>query len=170
MSCAALISIHPEHANSIMLGKKTYEYRKVLPKRDISSLVLYCTAPVKKIIAMVEVKGRLVASLLEVWNDTSHGSGISYSSYSEYYSGRQNASALILGSVHQMKSPMDLSDLPGRKTSPQSFYYLDDKDMEAIVAGLLRKPGTPNQESRRSCEVKMSISSGVHAGTHPHNA
>ena len=138
MNSAALISIHPEHAINIISGIKTYEYRKVLPKRDISSLVLYCTAPVKKIIAMVEVKGRLVASLLDVWNDTSHGSGISYSSYSDYYSGKQNASALVLGNVHRMKSPMDLSDLPGRKSSPQSFYYLDDKDMEAIIAGLMR--------------------------------
>ncbi len=132
MSRAALISIRPEHANSIISGKKVYEYRKVLPKRDISSLVLYCTAPVKKITAVVEVKSRLVGSLAEIWNNTSHGSGISRNSYLDYYSGKQSASAFILGDVYQMESPMDLSDLPGQKTSPQSFYYLDEEDMEII--------------------------------------
>ncbi|MCY4674445.1 MAG: hypothetical protein OXD43_11895 [Bacteroidetes bacterium] len=132
MSCAALISIHPEHARSIISGEKVFEYRKVLPKRDISFLVLYCTAPVKKITAVVEVKGRLVDCLAGIWNKTSRGSGISHSSYLDYYSGKQNASVFELGEVYQMENPMDLSDLPGRKTSPQSFYYLDDEDMEII--------------------------------------
>ena len=134
MGRAALISVHPEHAYSIISGRKMYEYRKVLPKRDISFLVLYCTAPVKKIIAIVEVKDRLVDSLLDVWKTTSHRSGISYSSFSDYYSGKQHASAFVLGNVYPMDSPMELSDLPGRKTSPRSFYYLDDKDMAAILA------------------------------------
>ena len=132
MSRAALISIHPEHVSSIISGKKVFEYRKVLPKRDISFLVLYCTAPVKKITAVVEVAGCLVDSLVDVWNITSHGSGISHSFYLDYYSGKQNASAFVLGNVYQMESPMDLSDLPGQKTSPQSFCYLDEKDMEII--------------------------------------
>ncbi|MCY3628496.1 MAG: hypothetical protein F4Z62_12735 [Rhodothermaceae bacterium] len=132
MSCAILISIHPEHVNSIISGEKKFEYRKVLPKRDISFLVLYCTAPVKKITAVVEVKDRLVSSLLDVWDKTSRGSGISRNFYLDYYSGKQNASAFVLGNVYQMESPMDLSDLPGRKTSPQSFCYLDDEDMEII--------------------------------------
>lgn len=140
MSCAILISIHPEHVSSIISGKKRFEYRKVLPRRDISFLVLYCTAPVKKITAVVEVKDRLVASLLDVWNITSRGSGISRSFYLDYYSGKQNASAFVLGNVYQMESPMDLSDLPGQKTSPQSFYYLDDKDMEIISK---RKSNSP---------------------------
>lgn len=132
MSCAALISIHPEHVRSIISGEKVFEYRKVLPKRNISFLVLYCTAPVKKITAVVEVKGRLVDCLADIWNKTSHGSGISHSSYLDYYSGKQSASVFELGKVYQMESPMDLSDLPGQKTSPQSFCYLDDEDMDII--------------------------------------
>ena len=140
MSCAILISIHPEYVSSIISGKKRFEYRKVLPRRDISSLVLYCTAPVKKITAVVEVKKLLVESLSDVWDITSRGSGISHSFYLDYYSGRQNASAFVLGNVYQMESPMDLSDLPGRKTSPQLFYYLDDEDMEIISE---RKSSSP---------------------------
>ena len=57
MKQAVLISIHPEHVDNIMSGEKVFEYRKILPRRDISFLVLYCTAPVKKIIAVAEVLG-----------------------------------------------------------------------------------------------------------------
>ena len=133
MSRAALISIHPEHATNIIRGKKRYEYRKVLPKREISFLVLYCTAPVKKITAVVEVKDRLVASLEDIWNQTSHGAGISRCDFLEYYSGKQKASVFVLGEVYQLKDPIELSDLPGQKASPQSFYYLDAADMEIIL-------------------------------------
>lgn len=153
MSRAALISIHPEHVSSIISGEKVFEYRKVLPKRDISFLVLYCTAPVKKITAVVEVVGRLVDSLVDVWNITSHGSGISHSFYLDYYSGKQNASAFVLGNVYQMESPMDLSDLPSQKTSPQSFCYLNDEDMEIISK---RKSSSPTIAS------SMVFVGGIH--------
>lgn len=132
MGRAVLISIHPEYVKSIISGEKVYEYRKFLPKQEISFLVLYCTAPVRKITAVVEVRGCLVGSLADIWDRTSRGSGISHSLYSDYYSGKQSASVFILGDVYQMESPMDLSDLPSQKTAPQSFCYLDDKDMEII--------------------------------------
>jgi len=132
MSCAILISIHPEHARDIIAGKKLYEYRKVLPARNISYLVLYSTAPVKKITAVVEVKDRLVDSLQEIWKKTSEGSGISHQLYLDYYSDRRIACAFALGNVYQIENPIGLSDLPGCKTSPQLFYYLDDLDMKFI--------------------------------------
>ena len=131
--CAVLISIHPEHVQEIIAGKKIVEYRKVRPRRDISFLVLYCTAPVKKITAVVEVNNCLVGSVEDVWNHTSHGAGIPQNVYLDYYEGKQNAIAFFLGEVYQMERPMGLSDLPGRKTSPQSFCYLDDADMEVIA-------------------------------------
>ena len=71
MKQAVLISIHPEHIDNIMSGKKVFEYRKILPKHDILFLVLYCTAPVKKITAVAEVLGRVVGSPAHVWNVTS---------------------------------------------------------------------------------------------------
>lgn len=153
MSRAALISIHPEHVSSIISGEKVFEYRKVLPKREISFLVLYCTAPVKKITAVVEVVDRLVDSLADVWNITSHGSGISHSFYLDYYSGKQKASAFVLGNVYQMESPMDLSDLPSQRTSPQSFCYLNDEDMEIISK---RKSSSPASAS------SMVFVGGIH--------
>ncbi len=136
MNCAVLISIHPEHAESIISGDKVFEYRKVLPRRKISHLVLYCTVPVKKITAIVEVKYLLIDSRQNLWNITSHGSGITLDRYLDYYAGKQNACAFALGKVQKMRRPMDLSDLPGRKPHPQLFYYLDDDDIRVVKSQL----------------------------------
>ncbi len=136
MSGAILISIHPEHADSIISGEKVFEYRKVLPRRQISHMVLYCTVPVKKITAIVEVKNCLIDSLQNVWDNTSHGSGITLNRYMDYYAGKQNACVLALGKVQKMRRPMALSDLPGRKTYPQLFYYLDDDDIRVVKSQL----------------------------------
>ena len=132
MKQAVLISIHPEHIDNIMSGKKVFEYRKILPKHDILFLVLYCTAPVKKITAVAEVLGRVVGSPAHVWNVTSFGSGIPRRIYHNYYSARQSASSFVLGNVYEITNPMNLSDLPGKKTPPRSFYYLSDADMKEV--------------------------------------
>lgn len=128
----ALISIHPEHVSNILAGKKVFEYRKVIPNKNVSHLALYCTAPVKKIIAVAEVLDCLVGSPTKIWSQTSYGSGISHHFYREYFAGQRNASAFLLGNVYKMTNPMDLLELTGQKTPPQSFYYLDDVDMELI--------------------------------------
>ena len=133
MKQTALISIHPEHIDNIMSGKKVFEYRKVLPKKDVSLLVLYCTAPVKKMMAVVEVLNRVEGSPSHVWKATSFGSGIHHRVYLNYYSDRKNASAFVLGNVYAIPVPMSLSELTGQKTPPRSFCYLNDADMKLIL-------------------------------------
>ena len=68
--------------------------------------MLYSTAPVKKVTAVVEVKGRLVDSLQEIWKKTSEGSGISHTLYLDDYSDMQVASALVLGRVYQIDNQL----------------------------------------------------------------
>ncbi|TLS68127.1 hypothetical protein FEF65_03785 [Mariprofundus erugo] len=132
MSRYALISIHPEHVSNILAGNKVFEFRKVIPSKDVSHLVLYCTAPVKKIVAVAEVVDCLVGAPSRIWTQTSYGSGISRQFFRDYFSGQRSASAFVLGNVYEMTTPMELSELTGQKVPPQSFYYLDDADMELI--------------------------------------
>ena len=140
MGKGVLISIHPEHVANILGGRKIFEYRKVLPSQDVSHLVLYSTAPMKKIVAVAEVVGRIVGSPTKVWNATSFGSGITRRFFREYFSGQRQACALSLGRVYELNLLMALSSLAGMKTPPQSFYYLDDNDMELILANRSPKP------------------------------
>lgn len=143
MCRCALLSIHSKHVSNILAGNKVFEYRKVIPSMDVSHLALYCTAPVKKIVAVVEVVDCLVGSPTRVWSQTSYGSGISRQFFRDYFSGQHNASAFVLGNVYEMKTPIELSELSGQKTPPQSFYYLDDADIELIAKRQMQIPAVP---------------------------
>lgn len=132
MSSSALISIHPEHIENILAGRKFFEYRKVLPRENVTHLVLYSTAPVMKIVAVVEVNGQIVGSPTSVWEKTSYGSGISEKFYRSYFSGQKKATAFVLGKVHKVNESISLRDLQKVKSPPQSFSYLDDNDFSFI--------------------------------------
>lgn len=153
MSNVVLISIHPEHATNILSGKKTFEYRKVVPKNDISHLVLYCTGPIKKIFAVVEVLGCVTGSPYKVWNETSFGSGISRHFFRQYFSGQRIANAFQLGRVYQVSKPIDLTALSRKQLAPQSFCYLDDVDVK-MIAKL--------QSARPAVSSNMLFVGGIH--------
>lgn len=144
MSRFALVSIHPEHVSNILAGNKVFEYRKVVPSKDISHLALYCTAPVKKIIAVAEVVDCLVGSPTRIWAQTAYGSGISRQFFRDYFSGQRSASAFVLGKVYKMTTPIELGELTGQKTPPQSFYYLDDIDIKLISKKQSETPAVPS--------------------------
>jgi len=143
MSQHALISIHPEHVSSILSGRKVFEYRKIIPNKKVSHLVLYCTAPVKKVVAIVEVADCLVGSPSHIWTKTAYGSGISRKYFRDYFSGKKSATAFMLGNVFSIEPPIDLGELTGQKSPPQSFYYLNDSDVK-IIAGRKARSSTLN--------------------------
>jgi len=153
MGKAVLISIHPEHVANILGGRKIFEYRKVIPSQDVSLLVLYSTAPVMKIVAVAEVLGRIVGSPTHVWNTTSFGAGICRKFFREYFSGQRQASALSLGRVYELTSPLDLSSLSGVKVPPQSFSYINGNDIGLILDNRLSTP---------SVESHMVFLGGIH--------
>lgn len=144
MSRFALISIHPEHVSNILSGNKVFEYRKVIPNREVTHLALYCTAPVKKLVAVAEILDCLVGSPSRIWSQTAYGGGISRRFFREYFAGQRSASAFVLGNVFEMTKPIDLGRLTGKKTPPQSFYYLDEADIKIISKNLKKTPSVPS--------------------------
>lgn len=132
MSNFAIISIHPSHVENILSGRKFFEYRKVLPKSDITHLVLYSTAPVMEIVAIVEVTGTLVGAPSKVWDATSLGAGITRNFFREYFAGYKTATAFQIGHVFRMTKPLPLKDLRKDMVAPQSFSYLDSQTVEKI--------------------------------------
>lgn len=144
MSRAVLISIHPEHVANILSGEKVFEYRKVMPTQDILYLVLYCTAPVKRIVAVVEVIGRREGAPSRVWADTAYGSGITRKFYRDYFSGKSNAGSFTLGNVYELSEPLELADLSSCKAPPQSFCYLSAHDTNQILKKASPISSTPS--------------------------
>ena len=52
-----LLSIKPQFVEEIFSGKKRFEYRKSIFKRDnIKSVIIYCTMPVGKIVGEFEIE------------------------------------------------------------------------------------------------------------------
>lgn len=118
-----LLSVKPEYIDKIFDGSKTFEYRRKLPQKTISSIVLYATDPVQRIVGEVEVIGTISASPTALWEQTKHNAGISRAKYRDYFHKCKNANAFVLGEVTKYQSPKALSDYD-INSAPQSFQYL----------------------------------------------
>lgn len=119
-----LLSIKPEYANKIISGEKKYEFRKILPKQLVESIVIYITSPCCKIIGEVQVKGTITNTVSKIWNQTKGNTGISHKKYLQYFKDKETANAFVLGKVTLYKEEKELSQL-GIRHAPQSFVYLE---------------------------------------------
>ena len=119
-----LMSIKPVYVEKILSGEKRYEYRKTLPKKDISKIIIYCTYPIKKVVVEVEVKNILIEDKKILWNKTKEKSGTSKEFYDSYFKNKNVAVAYELGKVKIYNPYMELNEI-GVNFVPQSFIYLD---------------------------------------------
>lgn len=118
-----LISINPEHVAKILSGEKKFEYRTKAAKRDVDSLIIYETTPVKRVVAEAKIIEVIELPPEELWNETKRQSGISKEFFDEYFQGRKVAYSYRLGEVKAYDAPRELS-FYGIKSAPQSFVYL----------------------------------------------
>ena len=120
-----LLSIKPEYANKIFDGQKHYEYRKRIPKKDVSKIVVYSSAPEQAVIGEIKVIKTLKMKPTKLWNSTKANAGISRSKYRKYFSGCTMAYAFVIGSFEKYPTSKSLADY-NIQSAPQSFVYLDD--------------------------------------------
>lgn len=123
--CSILLSINPEYVEKIMNGSKKFEYRKRECKRKIDRIVIYSTAPVKKIIGEAEVEKVLVDSLEKIWKITKDFSGIDKIFFDSYYRDKDYAVVYQLKNIVEYAFPRDLSEY-GISNAPQSFQYIQE--------------------------------------------
>lgn len=71
----ALVSIHPRFARLILSGEKKCEYRRRLPAKPISGIVIYATSPVSRIIGEAGVEAMPFLEKGELWRQTSSFGG-----------------------------------------------------------------------------------------------
>lgn len=119
-----LISIKPEYVNDILSGRKKYEYRKVKPKNpNITTMIIYSSFPVMKVVAEAEIEDIIEGEPNEVWEQTKDGSGTIKPLYDAYFKSRSIAIAYKLGKVKIYDTPKNLTEF-GLKHAPQSYLYL----------------------------------------------
>lgn len=119
-----ILPINPIYVGRILNGTKKYEYRKRLCKKDIDTILIYETNPVKKIVAEVEVLGKRKEEKHKLWQDTMSLSGIEEEKYYKYFSKNEHACAYELGNVTRYEKAKELSEY-GINFYPQSYVYID---------------------------------------------
>lgn len=123
--CRILMSINPKYVDEILAGRKKYEYRRIkAKKKNVDKIIVYCTSPIKKVVAEIDVVGVIADKPDDLWNNTKNYAGISKVKYDEYFKNKDIAVAYKLGSVLKYDIPKDLDEF-GIKFTPQSFIYID---------------------------------------------
>ena len=156
-----LLSVKPKYADEIISGKKKYEFRKSVFKRDdIEKVYIYSSSPVKKIIAIVNIGYILSDSPQKLWELCKEDAGISEVDFFKYFKNSDVGYAIKIINVQEFSPPIDPYDIIENFRPPQSFYYLPMNFIEAqwnyqniemnYVPSVLAEPG-----SEYSCQERF---------------
>ncbi len=121
----ALLSIQPRFASAILSGTKSVEFRKRSFSRSVDYVVLYATAPVKKVVGCFAVAGIDRAIPAVIWDRHGAKGGITREEFIRYYGDSNTAVAIAVRSAYPFNEPFPLACVLGfGKSAPQSFVYL----------------------------------------------
>jgi len=119
-----LLSIKPEFVEKIFAGTKKYEFRKSLfRRRDVKYVIIYASAPVKRVVGEFEITGILSDNVNSLWEQTKNHSGITKVFYDSYFQKKKIANAIQIGHLIKYEAPKSLSDYDIHH-APQSFCYV----------------------------------------------
>ncbi|UCG71005.1 MAG: ASCH domain-containing protein [Thermoplasmata archaeon] len=119
-----LLSIKPKYADKIFKGEKRYEYRRVIFKRkDITTVVVYVTAPVSKIVGEFKINEILFDDISSLWQKTKEFGGISEELFHNYFENKEKGYAIHVGETEVYEDPISLRD-EYDLNPPQSFAYI----------------------------------------------
>lgn len=120
-----LLSIKPEYVNKIFSGEKKYEYRKSLFSREgVTTVIIYATMPVGKVVGEFEIDMILSDTPKEIWKKTQLSSGINQMFFDEYFDGRDKAFAIKIANFMVYDKPQNINEIIKRSHPPQSFCYV----------------------------------------------
>lgn len=120
-----LLSIKPKYAEKIVKGKKKYEFRRAIFKRDdIERVYIYSSSPVCKIIASFRIEQILEDSPEKIWKLCQKYAGISKKDFFAYFTNSDVAFAIKICDVDGFQEPINPYNINKDFKPPQSFYYV----------------------------------------------
>jgi len=119
------MSIKPQFADGILNGSKRVEFRKRGLASDVTTVIIYATMPVGKLVGVFDVAGYDVGSPSAIWEMHKRHAGISRRGFREYYRGRKLAVAIQVADPRRLARPLALAELDTGLRPPQSFCYLE---------------------------------------------
>jgi predicted transcriptional regulator len=132
----AIFSIQPRFASAIFEGVKRVEFRKTRLRSSVSSIIVYASAPVQRVIGAFNIKAIDYASPQDLWFRYGVIGSITRRELLNYYGKTRIGAAILIGEVQRLPRPIELQDLDARLRPPQSFQYADITMVEALGADL----------------------------------
>lgn len=123
MENKVLLSIKPEYVNKIFSGEKLYEYRRLIFKKKVETVIIYATSPIKKIVGEFKIIGILHETPEKLWETTKDKSGIEKEKFLKYFSNLEKGYAIKIKEIKKYEKPLELVEY-NIKAAPQSFIYL----------------------------------------------
>ncbi len=134
-----IISLHPQHANKLLSGEKKLEFRRIWASKPVSTVLIYSTAPVKKIVAIAHVQQVHLGSPTKLWSlAKAKGGGLSRRALYSYFKDKKQGYAIEFSSIKPCNPPIDPRPLFDDFHPPQSFAYIDPKQLKKIEQSLTK--------------------------------
>lgn len=122
-----LLSIKPDYVEAILTGKKRYELRKRIFKRqDVDKVILYSTAPTKMIVGHFTIGNIIMDSPKNLWRIVGGESGVSFNDFFDYFNGFDRGYAIEIRDLVKYESPIDPWSHDPFFIAPQSFRYVSE--------------------------------------------
>jgi predicted transcriptional regulator len=130
----ALLSIKPEYAEAIFVGRKTVEFRRSRLAPDIGLVIVYATQPVGRILGWFRVAGVTESTPDGLWRRFRRHGAIRRRDYFSYFDGTDRAYAIEIADPTSINEPLLLNSLSPGLRAPQSFQYLPAPMAAQVVA------------------------------------
>lgn len=129
-----LLSIKPKYVQTIINGKKKYEFRKKVFKRHdkIKNVYIYSTSPEKKIVAYFTIKDIIEGHPKKLWKRFEKYSGLDEKEFNLYFLDSKTGFAIEIGELTVFEKPLNPNDFISNFKAPQSFMYLDDDKLNKL--------------------------------------
>ena len=119
-----LLAIKPQYIEKIFSKEKKFEYRKnIFKNKKVDTIIIYSTAPVKKIVGEFKIKRIIKDSPCNLWELAPKNTGITKEKFYKYFENKKEGYAIEIGDIKKYKKYKELKDF-SLKTAPQSFIYI----------------------------------------------
>lgn len=121
-----LMSIYPKHIEEIFKGMKKFEFRrKIFKNKNVDTVIIYATVPIKKIVGEFKIKNIIYDTPENLWKLHHKNDEESYKDFLNYLKNLEKAYAIEITNIIKYSTPLEIKDLlPNLKKIPQSFMYI----------------------------------------------
>lgn len=129
-----LMSIKPVYAQKIKAKEKSIELRCSAPKVSSGDiLVIYESSPVQRVTAYCEIDSIISMPPVKLWEVVKEKSGIGWSAFENYFSGKKKGVGICLKDANTLSSPQPLSVISEGFYAPQSYRYISEEQFLRLI-------------------------------------